>query len=603
MSLETYILSQTTGDNDTSSQVLTQNTLGYFNNISLGNFFSYDYPAYYRIQGASLNYYGVDYNSISYDINNGKEYTIYFSGDSINSLLTNTGSTLIIHELYRLPFSAYTDYVSNPDFSDVDVDTYLTTPLIEIQENTSGITITNNAYTYSFPTQYKEIGNFTKYIFSDKDQYIIDTVFAFEEPNDMTLGDCYYLDTNNNNTPTRLFLEPSATTTYRSGIGPATITGNTPFSGSVINGAFFTYFVPPKKANLNVSGGNSAIAVQGTTSNLSPVFNFANVDDGDYYQLQVNYDTQDAPFSGSDIYNYIINKQVGDAEFVRTFSIPLRANDSFIYRIGNTKEIINIFNTKQNITTWSDSVEASIIATGDFILSGHTWRNYVDYDYSGQYQISGMTIVSPNTVGAFTYNFATTTNGVMVANTISASTSANTSTIYDVTVHYNGTLYTQDWRNAIYSSTTWSSLGMYIVGQSPNTGLTDSSFGFTTASRGIEGANITLYQIYNNTQVDLAIDIASSSQKILNKVGNYNDMVSGIEYVAISSTEGFFNFGNVNGGYYKLVATAPGPQYSAFISIDTYITINSNTNLDLIFYIDWGNPNATFANLINETFL
>jgi hypothetical protein len=30
MSLENYIISQTTGDNDTSSQVLTQNTLGYF---------------------------------------------------------------------------------------------------------------------------------------------------------------------------------------------------------------------------------------------------------------------------------------------------------------------------------------------------------------------------------------------------------------------------------------------------------------------------------------------------------------------------------------------------------------------------------------------
>jgi hypothetical protein len=214
-----------------------------------------------------------------------------------------------------------------------------------------------------------------------------------------------------------------------------------------------------------------------------------------------------------------------------------------------------------------------------------------------------MTIVSPNTVGAITYNFATTTNGAMVANTISASTSANTSTIYDVTVHYNGTLYTQDWRNALYSSTTWSSLGMYIVGESPNTGLTNSSFGFTTTSRGIEGASITLYQVYNNTQVDLAIDLASSSQKILNKVGNYNDMVSGIEYTQVSSTEGFFDFGNVNGGYYRLVATAPSPQYNAYITIDTYITINSNTDLDLIFYINWGNNNYSFDDLSNELFL
>ena len=603
MAFEYYIISKTTGDQNSSSQVLTQNTKGYNDVISLGNYFSYVYPAYYRIEGASLNYYGIDYNSISYDINNGKTYTIYFSGESINSLLTNTGSTLIMQDLYRIPLSAYTDYVSNPNFSTVDIDTFLTTPLLEIQEPTSGITIVNSGYTFSFPTQFKDIGNYTENVFSDKDQYFIDTVFAFEENNDLTLGDCYYLDTNNNNVPTRLFLEPSATTYYRSGIGPQTITGNTSFSGSVINGAYFSYFVPPKKPNLYVSGGDSSIAVQGSTTNISPVFNFANVDDGDYYQLQVNYDTNDTPYSGTDIYTYVINKQDGDAEFVRTFSTPLKANDSFIYRIGNTKELINLFGTRQNITTWSDSIEASITATGNFVLSGHTWKNFIDYDYSGQYKTSGMTIVAQNTVGAITYNFNTTTNGGMVSNTISASTSANTSTIYDINVNYNGTLTTLDWKNALYSSTTWSSTGLYVVGESQYTAVTDSSFDFTTVSRGIDGVSITLYQIYNSTQLDLGIDLQSTSKKILFKNQPYNDTQTGIVYTKLSTVEGFFNFSSINGGYYKLVANAPSPEYAAYKDIETYITINSDTNLDLIFYINWSVANYTFAELSNELFL
>jgi hypothetical protein len=601
MVFENYITSQTTGDKNSSSQVLIQNTLGYANITSLGNFFSYDYPTY-SIEGATFNYYDRDYNSISYDISNGKTYTLFFSGDSINSVSGHTGSTLLIHELYRIPFTAFTSYVANPD-GPSNITTNISTPFLEIPEQVSAITIANSAYIYNFPTQYKDFNNFTQDIFFDKDQYFIDTVFAFEEPNDLTLGDCYYIDNTNNNIPTRLFLEPSATTTYRSGIGPYIITGNSIFSGSVVNGAFFTYFVPPKKPNLNVSGGYSLISVQGSTNNLSPIFNFSNVDDGDYYQLQVNYNTIDTPFAGTDIYTYIINKQIGDAEFVRTYSTPLRANDSFIYRIGNTKEIVNIFGIKQNITTYSDTIEATISALGNLQLSGHTWKNYVDYDYSGQYQISGMTIVSPNTVGAITYNFATTTNGGMAVNTISASTSANTSTIYDVTVHYNGTLYTQDWRNALYSSATWSSTGMYIVGQSPNTGLTDSSFSFTTVSRGIEGATINLIQVYNNTSLGLGIDVPSSNERTTVQNQTYNDMTTGINYTRTSSTEGSFDFGSIEGGYYRLIATAPSPQYSAFISIDTYITINSNTNLDLIFYIDWGNINATFANLLNETFL
>jgi len=611
-------ISQSTGDQNSSSQVLSQNTLGYFNNISYGNYFSYLYPVY-RLEGASLDYYNVDYNSISYDITNGKIYTLFFSGESISSVSGHTGSTLLTHSLYRLPFSAYTTVISssisgltntidltgstsgtatgNTETS-FDIQSFFDTPLVSITENVSGITIINSAYTYSFPTLYKDVGNFTQPIFEDKGQYVLDSIFSFEESNDMTLGDAYFLNPDNSFIPQQAYLEPSATTYYSSNLGPVEITGDTPFSGTVINGAFFTYFVPPKKPNLYVSGGRQLIAIEGLQTNLSPVFNFANVDDGDYYLLQVNYDTFDTPFSGTEIYTYTINKQVGDAEFVRVFSTPLRANDDFNYRIGNTKEIINIFGTKQSITNWSDSIYAKIVAAGQYYFSGYTWRNYISSTFDGFYYISGMTI-GGSTTGPMTFTFTTTDVGAtMVTNTISAATDG----INTITIDYNGTLYTQDWRNAIYSAASWSSLGLYIVNDSPLTAITDSSFSFTTETSGMQGVSLTLTQLYNNTQLDLSIDRRSSQTVAVSNTEDYVGTSNGLILNRTSGTDGYFDFGLLNGGYYRLTASPPA-QYAAYEPIDTYITINSDLTLNLIFYIIWGNQSFTFQDLQNDTFL
>lgn len=602
MSLDYYIISQTTGDNDSSSQVLSQNTLAYNNNISFGNFFSYLYPVY-RIEGASFDYYQRDYNSITYEITNGKVYTLFFSGESSSSVINHTGTTIITHTLYRLPFTANTQYLSNPEAdNNIDIQPFFSNPLLSISKQVSAITITNSAYTYSFPILYKDVGNFTQNVFSDKDQFFLDTLFSFEENNDLTLGDCYVyggFDTSSNREIyTRLFLEPSATTFYTSNRGTNEITGNTPYSGFTFSGAFFTYFVPPKKPNLNVSGGRQSINVQGTQTNISPVFNFSNVDDGDYYQLQVNYDANDTPFSGTDIYTYTINKQVGDAEFVRVYSTPLRINDDFIYRIGNTKEIINVFDNRQAITTWSDSIAASIKATGVFRLSGYTWRNYVSNTFNGAYHISGMTIAG-STADQTTFTFTTTNIVGMPANTISAATDG----VSTVTIDYNGTLYTQDWRNAIYSADNWSNLGLYIVGESPNTGITDSSFSFSTVTQGMPGANLTLTQIYSNTLVDLSIDIRRSVQIAPIDSSEYFGGTGGIQFNRTSGTDGFFDFGTINGGYYRLLATPSTPTYAAYEPIDIYITINSDLVLNLIFYIIWGNQQFDFEELSNETFL
>lgn len=603
MSLDYYIKSQTTGDQDSVSQVLTQNRLARFNNQSVVDFFSFDYPAYY-VEGATLDYYGKDYNSISYDISNGKIYTLIFTANT----QVLSGSNSITHVLYRIKQNDYNSFVADPLNNGFFLNELLSTPLFSITEYCSGLTINGGVYTYSFPTQFKDIGQFTQDIFNDKDQFFLDTPIGFDQTNDLTVGDAYYIDPNNliNGVlyPVRLYLEPSATTRVNSSLGPKTITGNTLASGYTFQGAFFTYFVPPKKPNLNVSDGRKQIAVQGFQNTLSPIFNFNNTDDGDYYQLQVNYDTLDTPFSGSDIFTYTINKQAGDAEFVRTFSTPLRANDSFIYRIGNTKELENLFGNKQTITTWSDTIEAQIISSGRYSFSGTTWRNMVSNTYYGFYHMSGIT-VGAETSSSRSYFITTQTNGLMNPDTISASTNGfNT-----ITVDYNGNLNTLQWQNAIYGAAGFSNMNLYVIGGTTGAtpiNTTDFTFSINTESRRFSGVTVQINSVFLNTQLDLSIDRRNADEVAFNVSENYIDTTAGQQYTRVTDSMGRFDFGNIIGGYYRLYASPSVPPAinSEYQPIEQFITINANTSIDLVFSIYWNNQTANgFLVLSNQTFL
>lgn len=152
-----------------------------------------------------------------------------------------------------------------------------------------------------------------------------------------------------------------------------TVTGGT-FSGSSISGASFTYFVPPKKADIFVLNGRPT--VEGTLSTFAPIFNFRNVEDGDYYKVQVSYNTGDTSFTGeTTIFRF--ERQIGNADYIRAVAAAVTPNSEFLYRIGNTKEITNLFTVKQNITTWSESIYATSSNDGTFVLSGHTWLNNI----------------------------------------------------------------------------------------------------------------------------------------------------------------------------------------------------------------------------------
>lgn len=374
------IKSQSTGDENTVAQAFSQNYWVKINDAQTA-VRVWETPVY-TLEGATRNYYNVDYNSLSTDINNGKNLTMVFSANTESI----SGITILNHNMYRIDYDNYIQAKKDPQstaFTETIVNN-LSIPFYTFTDYASGSTgialnMSAGRYTYNFPYQVKPEGQFTVDVFKDKSQYFIDSEFIFPIGVDLTLGHFLILSSvTSGNTMQILDYYKQNYITLNSNLGSHIITGDTPFSGLSVNGAYFSYMIPPNKPNLYVSNGNSEIAVTGTLSTFSPTFNWNGVDDGDYYQLQVTYDISDYLFEGNTVTTFKVNKQEGDAEFVRTFSTPLTPKKSFLYRIGNVKELENIFGVKQSTVVYSDYVQAETASDGKYILSGTAYQNFVD---------------------------------------------------------------------------------------------------------------------------------------------------------------------------------------------------------------------------------
>jgi hypothetical protein len=135
----------------------------------------------------------------------------------------------------------------------------------------------------------------------------------------------------------------------------------------------------------------TAITEDGT---FTPTFNFSNVEDGDRFVLQVTYDMTDTGFTNTSAYSgvtdYFREKTensleqtvdtitqgvVGSERTVslktRRINAPIRSNSLFLYRIGNVKSIMSIFDVEQTTINFSSYYTG---ATG----SRETIRVYVD---------------------------------------------------------------------------------------------------------------------------------------------------------------------------------------------------------------------------------
>lgn len=373
------VKSQSTGNENTVVQAFSQN---YWTRILpvQNSPFVWNAPVY-NIEGATRNYYQIDYNGLSTDINNGKNITLVFTANTESI----SGLTMLNHKLYKIDFEDYVkakNDINGSAFTQTILDN-ITNPIYTFSEVASGTTgvaslISGGRYTFTFPTKIKPTGQFTVDLFKDKSQYFVDSEFVFPASINTTIGDIVIYN-NQNTEPTTQILDyyRNDYVLLTSNLGTHIIEGNTPFSGLSVTGAFFTYIVPPNKPNLYVSNGNSEIAVRDTLNTFAPTFNFSNVEDGDYYKLQVTYDPIDYQFQNTSVATFVINKQEGDAEFVRTFATPLTPGREFLYRIGNVKEVENIFGVKQGTVVYSDYVYAVTATDGRYVLSGTAYQDVI----------------------------------------------------------------------------------------------------------------------------------------------------------------------------------------------------------------------------------
>lgn len=403
MAIERKITSLTSGSGDSESRVFISNTLVDRHEI-ISSPFSFAFPVF-TIDGATYNFYKQTTAGISASLNNIKTVKYTFSANT-NSL---TGTTQMKHDIYRINYDIYTagtqavisltsttipntsvtgvnsttttvntDSINSLTEAIANIYSAITYPIYTTYESVSGTGfVIASAHTLTLPQQIKPTGQYTQNLFLDKSQYFIDSQFLIETPVDQTLGD---VQTFSGNQVVKLYDMPYSSTTYiGTGSNSHTITGGT-FSGTTISGATFTYFVPPKKADIFVLNGEPA--VKGVQNTFAPIFSFKNVEDGDYYKLQVTYNTGDTTFTGATT-TFKLQSQPGGPEYVRTSAVALTPNAEFLYRIGNTKEVINLFNVKQNVTTWSEQTYAQAANDGSYLLSGNTWFNYIGNPWPG----------------------------------------------------------------------------------------------------------------------------------------------------------------------------------------------------------------------------
>jgi hypothetical protein len=409
------IIQKAMGDSETASQYTFENAI-IAPLYPLIPAYEYSIPTF-NPSGASFDYYGQNIHAISTNLNNKK--IVRFNWLSGTESLS--GTNLWRQEIYRIPFQDYDAFVNATGETQANllntISNYLTNPLITLDITASTITV-STYYDYEVPTVVKPTDSFAEQLFLDKAQYFIDSKLVFNRQIDNTIGDFIY--------PTHFdgtAIEPpiDITNQYVSlddgglvqGITASTlgqfqeiISDGKPYiiasgitsniKGQTVNGAYFVYFVVPKKPNIDVLNGGPSVF--GMLDTFSPIFNFNTVDDGDYYRLQVSYDITDYSFTGSQRALFFIDKQPGDPEFVRSYSTPLSPAEDFIYRIGNTKEIINIFGVKQNVTTWGRIESANTANDGTFNVSGYVYQTYFSEFDPVNPSLGGIPVISGATI-------------------------------------------------------------------------------------------------------------------------------------------------------------------------------------------------------------
>lgn len=390
------------GDRNSRSQIFFNNYFADTKSVS-ALFYSFEKPMYYTY-GGTLNYYGQDQYSI---FTNLVRPPIRFVFTANTTSLS--GDSYFVHEIYRLDYDTYKLYSDNQIGSSPDIinknsltdktastnrdfinstklklgnnsiitpekffgepltkkdftiiQNSFTEPILTITASTSAIT--GMAYDLFLGQYIKQIGKYKTELFLDKSQFFINTKLVFN----VKLNKNYYDSFDKNASGASAWndiLTISSLNNYQHTIN----TG--PFSGINVIGNYFSYFIVPDKPKLEYP------IMTGTLTTFTPEFRWSNGENADSFLIQISYNTGDTVFTGT-TYNYPVEKNEKnshtsssktkgpDTEFVSdktvyTFQIPVKSNSNFIYRVGNSKELIDIFNIRRNIITFTDYFSAS----------------------------------------------------------------------------------------------------------------------------------------------------------------------------------------------------------------------------------------------------
>lgn len=316
----------------------------------------------YRIDYETFKLYGDNQIDSKVQVVN-KEQSESLLGNVPKNLRETTSLTRTINgnNLIKEPEKYFGQPLTKNDLAKIQ--SFLTTPIITITASTAYIT--GNFYDLNIDQFIKRSGKFKTELFLDKAQYFIDTHLVTFADIKKDYSDFSTLSGNKIIKSSWINkIELNSTNSY-----PYTINKGL-FSGITLSGNYFTYFIVPDKPVFEYP------IPSGNLTTFTPEFRWSNGDNADSFILQINYDVKDVEFTGNLMFNYMVPKneknlkvsrsriKFPDSEFesekaIYTFQVPVKSAKAFIYRVGNSKEIIDIFNVRRNVITFSDIFTAN----------------------------------------------------------------------------------------------------------------------------------------------------------------------------------------------------------------------------------------------------
>lgn len=402
------------------------------------------------------------------------------------------------------------------------IQSYFDSPFITFTAATSAIT--GNVYDLFLDEYVKNLGEYKSQLFKNKGQYFINTKMVFNINLGKDYTDFYTLNTSIKSGVTT-FTAVTAISVVTGATGPITIvTGVTtqtaataffsqnvltsewnntqniissnnidykissgPFTGTIVRGNYFSYFEVPDKPSMEYP------IMQGQLSTFTPEFRWSNGDRADSFLMQINYNTVDTGFTGSSVINYPVEKNEKNEKTIKNrlkdptietetektiyfFQVPMKSNKQFIWRVGNSVELIDIFNVRRNVVTFSEYYSATsqseairtyVVSESDspFIehVAGFDTPPSLDYESEvAEYILNGT--ISGSTVTGATVQLTYPNSAYTISMTDSGGTysfSGLQSGMYTLTTDYRG--YQQDIRTINITSNTTENFKLHLI--------------------------------------------------------------------------------------------------------------------------------------------